>query len=410
MPGAATARPDGDAGEMIQQLTKRLIQGLAPDPQTFVLLNGGAKGVQQAGFGLLTGWDRWTAPLARRWTAAREPRDVLQPDACPRIDLGVEDPIAAILAAPEFPALADFFDVPNPAAPALVSARTQALLYALVRNLRPEHVFEIGTYRASTSQAICRALHANGHGLLHTVDPLESGSIIAVIRRWPAALRERLCFYPMSSMDFYARAVFYGWTSELIFVDGNHDYEYALYDIASAARVARPGGFIAIDNISQGGVVEAARDFARDRPSWRECGRALEEAPLGMAFDLGRSTIEGTDLCVIRAPAYQIVGRRLATWGQQLVTQPQVAGIELTLAGPATGTLYAQYVVRVREPRMSEVTTETSIALSRAIGPTRVALPWVFAPEDLPLGRTIELWLSWIGDRELALTAPPSFY
>jgi hypothetical protein len=39
-----------------------------------------------------------------------------------------------------------------------------------------------------------------------------------------------------------------------------------------------------------------------------------------------------------------------------------------------------------------------------------VALPWMFAPEDLPLGRTIELWLSWTGDRDLALTAPPSFY
>lgn len=405
----------GDAGDMIQRemmrrLAKRLIQGLAPDPQTFVLLNGGAKGVQQAGFGLLTGWDRWTASIARRWRAREGGRDIAQPRACPFIDLAVEDPIAAVLVAPEFPVLADFFEAPNPAAPALVSARTQALLYALVRNLRPEHVMEIGTYRASTSQAICRALHANGHGLLHTVDPLDSGAIIAVIRRWPAALRERLCFYPTSSMDFFARANFYGWTSELIFVDGNHDYEYALYDTLSAARVVRPGGFIAIDNISQGGVVEAARDFVRDRPSWRECGHALDAAPLGMAFDLGRSTIEGTDLCVIRAPAHQIVGRRLATWGQQVVTQPRVAGIELTVASPATGTLYAQYVVRVREPRMSEVTTETSIALSDATGPTRVALPWVFAPQDVPLGRTIELWLSWTGECELALTAPPSFY
>jgi predicted O-methyltransferase YrrM len=402
----------GDEGEMIQQLAKRLILGLAPDPQTFVLLETGAKGVQQAKLGVLTGWDRWTAPIARRWAAVREPgsREVLQPEACPSVDLDVDDPIAAVLAAPEFSALDDFFNTPNPTAPALVSACTQALLYALVRNLRPEHVIEIGTYRASTSQAICRALHANGHGLLHTVDPLGIRSIITLLRSWPAALRERLCYYPMSSMDFFARAVSRGWTSDLIFVDGNHDYEYALYDIASAARVVRPGGFIAIDNISQGGVIEAARDFVRDRPSWRECGHALDAAPVGTAFDLGRSTIAGTDLCVIRAPVHQIIGRRLATWGQQVVTQAQLCGIEMTVSSPATGKLYAQSVARVLEHRMSEVSSETSITLDNAIGPTRVALPWVVAPEDVPLERTIELWLSWSGDSELALTAPPRFY
>src|SRR5208282_614797 len=169
----------------------------------------------------------------------------------------------------------------NQAERALVSAETQALLYALVRNQRPEHVIEIGTYRASTSKAMCRALHANGRGLMHTVDPANGGPILRLVRRWPAELRDRLCYYPVSSMDFFNLAIFQGLTSDLIFVDGNHEYEYALFDIQSAARLVRPGGFVAIDNINQGGPFYAARDFIRDHPSWRECGHCLEICPVG---------------------------------------------------------------------------------------------------------------------------------
>ena len=303
-----------------------------------------------------------------------------------------------------------FFAKLSQAERALVSADTQALLYALVRNLGPEHVFEIGTYRASTSKALCRALHANGRGRMHTVDPLNRGAILRLIRRWPPGLRERVCYYPTSSMDFFNLMVFWGMRSDLIFVDGNHDYEYALFDIQSAARLVRPGGFVAIDNISQGGPFYAAQDFVRAHPSWRECGHCLAANPVATAFDLARSTIPGTDLCVIRAPAGHVVGRRLATTGQQNVAAAEIGGIELAIARPASGTLHAQYVVRVREPLMSEETTETSVALHDASGPTRIALPWVFAPDETPLERTIELWLGWSGEGDLALDAPPALF
>jgi predicted O-methyltransferase YrrM len=365
---------------------------------------------------LLTAWGGWTAPLAGRCAAALGggAAEIGQPRACPRIDLGldpgVDDPIAAIISAPEFAELAEFFNDPKAAETALVSAVTQALLYALVRNLRPGQVIEIGTYRASTSKAICRALHANGHGFMHTVDPANGGPILRLIRRWPAALRARLCYYPASSMEFFDLALFQGVTSDLVFVDGNHDYEYALFDIQMAARLVRPGGFIAIDNINQGGPAYAARDFLRDHPKWRECGHSLAACPRGMAFDPARGTIPGTDLCVIRAPACYIIGRRMETRGPEKVAQGELGGIDMTIASPASGTLYAQYVVRVREPRMSETTAQTSIELRDAIGPTRVPLPWVFEPRDVPLERTIELWLGWSGDSDLALSDAPVLF
>ena len=289
-----------------------------------------------------------------------------------------------------------------------MSADTQALLYALVRNQRPEHVIEIGTYRASTSKAICRALHANGHGFMHTVDPANIGSILPLIRRWPAGLRDRLCYYPVSSMDFFNLAVFQGLTSDLIFVDGNHDYEYALFDILSAARLVRPGGFIAIDNINQGGPFFAARDFIDAHPSWRECGHCLEDTPVGIAFDRGRSTIAGTDLCVIRAPAGYVVGPRLETNGPQRVAPTEIGGMVLTIARPASGTLHAQYVVRVREPLMSEATAETSVELRDAVGPTRVTLPWRFAPGEGVSARSDDRAVAELVRRRRTRTARPA--
>lgn len=397
---------------MIRQLTKEMLKRLVPDPQARLLLRAGAADARTAGFGLALTWDRWRAPVARKWatTRGRKPDDIPAPRDYPVVDVAAADPVSAITADPRFAALANFFDDPDPASPALVSAHTQALLYALIRNLRPEQVVEIGTYRLSTSRAICLALHANGHGLLHTVDPNAGDAILALIRRWPPELRERLRFYPESSMEFFTRALKHGWTSELVFVDGNHDHEYALFDILAAARMIRPGGFVAIDNISQAGPAYAARDFMRDRPDWRECGSSLASAPQAKAFDLGRSTIANTDMCVIRAPERYIVGPRLKTSGAQWVEQNKVEGIELSLARPASGTLHAQYVVRVVKAQSLEIAIETRAELHQTMGVTRVALPWRFAPEDMPLLRSIELWLGWSGDNELELNEPPVFY
>lgn len=397
---------------MIQQFAKRLMVRLSSDPQTHILLNAGAKGVQKAGFGLAMVWDRLSVPLRWRLAAAMgsNPRDIPQPEGYPGIDLGVDDPIAAIMTVPQFHSFADFFDNADPASPSLVSAYTQALLYALVRNLRPEHVVEIGTYRLSTSKAICRALHANGRGMLHTVDPNGSEAIVALIRRWPPELRERLCYYPMSSMEFFTIALYNGWMSELVFVDGNHDYEYALFDIHSAARIVQPGGFIAIDNISQGGPLYAARNFIENTSGWRECGRSLASLPQGKVFDLKRSTIDNTDLCMIRAPSRYIIGPRPETTGARETHKSKIDGIELTIARPASGTLQTQYVVRVVKPQSSETTTETSVELRDAVGPIRVALPWIFTPDDVERIRSVELWLGWSGDKELELSERPVFY
>lgn len=390
---------------MIERLMRRLLDRASPDLQTRRLLGNGARGLRNGALGLLTASDRWAASLRRR-----NHRAVEQPADCPLVDLAVGDPIAAITADPGFPRFADFFAAPKHDAPALISAHSQALIYALVRNLQPEHVIEIGTYRGSTSQAICRALHANGSGFLHTVDPNDGGAIVKLIRRWPYDLRRRLCYYPTSSMEFFTIAAYHSVTADLVFVDGNHDYEYALFDVLSAARLLRPGGFIVIDNISQGGPIYAARDFMRDRPGWREYGHALVSPPKGRAFDLQRSTIPETDLCVIRAPSGLTLGPRFETSGVQPMMREQVSGIQLNIARPASGVLFAQYIVRIDHPQPTETMIETNIGLHDATGAMRLALPWRFEPDEIPLKRSIELWLGWTGEKALELSERPVFY
>src|SRR3954454_23463055 len=71
--------------------------------------------------------------------------------AHPTVDLAqVDDPLPAILADPLFQDTDQFFARDPASKRSLVSAHSQALLYTLVRNLKPDHVIEIGVYKAAT--------------------------------------------------------------------------------------------------------------------------------------------------------------------------------------------------------------------------------------------------------------------
>src|ERR1700682_4436155 len=107
----------------------------------------------------------------------------------PAADLSIPDPIPAILASPEFPKQVQAFADSPSIRGALVSPDSQALLYSLIRLLKPEVAVEIGTYMASTTEAIARAIVANGTGILHTVDPFGAEMSPKIIGAWPQELQ-----------------------------------------------------------------------------------------------------------------------------------------------------------------------------------------------------------------------------
>ena len=121
----------------------------------------------------------------------------------PRINLGVDNPIQELVSAPEFAKTAASVSKIEASKRALVSTDSLALIYALVRNVRPRHVVEIGTYNAGTSELICQALLENGFGLLHTVGPFDAERVIPIVDSWSPTLLQHLQFYPMTSMEFY---------------------------------------------------------------------------------------------------------------------------------------------------------------------------------------------------------------
>jgi predicted O-methyltransferase YrrM len=333
----------------------------------------------------------------------------------PALDLAAcDDPVAAIMAAPEFTAAVAFF-ADNPVTTrSLETPTAHALLYCLIRNLRPDHAFEIGTYRAGTTESICRALEANGRGTIHSVDPFTGDYAEAVLKHWPAALLRHVELYPMNSMAFYGEMRRRKIQPGLVFVDGDHDFEAALFDIGAAARVLTPGGFLFIDNIDQAGPFLAARDFLAANPGWRELGSAaLRDYDPEKAFDQHRDVIAKTDFIALRAPDTYFVDARPRDFGVIRWDSNRIGGVRVrSAARQAPGKLIVQVVFRGFDtgPR---VETMVEATLDLQLGGSDVATIPFDPPLQLQAGLayyTVEPWLIWRGQEPLQLLQLPEPY
>jgi predicted O-methyltransferase YrrM len=356
---------------------------------------------------------RTAMKLDARLEALRIPASVkpISDIPSPQVDLKCDDPLVALMASPEFNSANEYFFHNSVASRSLVTPQAQALLYCLIRNLRPDHVLEIGAFRAGTTEAICRGLHANDNGMLHSVDPFRGEHIKLVFKLWPPALLRRVQLYEMDSMAFYMEMANAAVHPDIVFVDGNHDYEFALYDIGAGARAIRPGGFIFIDNVSQVGPFFAARDFLAANPGWRELGSSVHDYNREKAFDRARTTISETDFIVLRAPATYLVADRPVNFGVEIWRHSSVAGIRLKFLPPRQpGKLIVQVVFRGFGTSLAETWAEATAELT----PTMEELSIAFSEPPQIAGDfttfRVEPWLIWRGDEPLQLTRPPEPY
>jgi predicted O-methyltransferase YrrM len=327
----------------------------------------------------------------------------------PRIDLvGSKNPVAEIMGAPEFDATKSYF-YDNPAAHrSLISSQSQALLYSLIRNLRPEYVFEIGTYKAGTTEAICRALYANGKGTAHAVDPFRGEYIAAVLKLWPPELFRHVQLHAKDSMAFFGDMERHNIHPALVFVDGNHDFEFAAFDIACGARAITPGGYIVVDNVAQPGPFFAARDFLAANPDWCELGTAATDYDRDKAFDHSRSTIIDTDFMVLRAPVLHGVGERPFNRGRIRWNSHKVVGLRLKLVPPSQpGRLMAQVVLRGFGAVPAETTGAASVQVEAGLQELSIELMQPAEVDGQFVYFTVEPWLIWHGAQPLQLLAAP---
>ena len=324
----------------------------------------------------------------------------------PTIDLSSDNPIAEVLNAPKFSETETAISKTAASRRALVSNASMALIYTLVRNVKPRHVVEIGTYNGGTSEVICRALHENRSGTLYTVGPFDAERVFSIFDSWPQELRRHLEFYPATSMDFYYRLYARGIRPEIAFIDGDHSYQAALFDIQSLARSLERRGFLLIDNVSQPGPYYAAMDFLQRNPDWTQCkARDPIWADPNKAFDRERTSVPETDFEILRAPRRYSIGSRPVTFGEMPSTN-EVKGLRIH-AESAGGTLHAQCVLRGFGSAGAEEVTMAALDIA-APGTVRLMFPEPLAIKGSFLRCSAEPWLVWSGEAPLTLSQIPA--
>jgi predicted O-methyltransferase YrrM len=328
----------------------------------------------------------------------------------PKVDVKqIVDPIPAILQSPEFAETKRFFATSPSAARCPLSDVAQALLYSVVRNARPHHVVEIGTCRGGTTEGLARALQSNGFGTLHTGSPYDAARFLPLYHRWPEGLRRNVRYYQVDSMALFTRLDRQKIRPEIVFIDGNHDFEFASFDLQAAARRVKRSGFIFVNSIAQAGPYFAAMDFLATHPGWHSCGGGPLSRIGTRAFDRTGTAVENTDLFVLRAPSEYLVGTRPDTFGEMEWPSPAVNGVKVSIGGGAkAGTLAVQCVLRSStETKVAEAIGDATKVIDGRAGDVEIAFD---RPVTADLGfdrHRVELWLAWLGDDSLSLKAVP---
>ncbi|MBV9376331.1 MAG: class I SAM-dependent methyltransferase, partial [Alphaproteobacteria bacterium] len=156
----------------------------------------------------------------------------------------------------------------------------QNLVYMLCASLRPRRVLEIGTHIGTAAVIIGHALKANRYGKLITLEPaahyfsisnryVKAAGVSDFVQIWPVFSYDANCKLRLrEEMPF-----------ELIFIDGAHDYQAAVHDIAFSAELLCKNGIMVLHDVGaisdsmdptgRGGVRQALFDFCEDNPRFR---------------------------------------------------------------------------------------------------------------------------------------------
>ena len=209
------------------------------------------------------------------------------------------------------------------------------------------------------------------------------------------------CFYALNSMDFFHHLDRQQMTLDLVLVDGNHDFEFALFDLQMSARLLRPGGIVIMDNAEQTGPFKASQLFLANNREWCELGSAVASHTRSAPFDSVRASIPWTSFIILQAPRHIPVGEDLRSWGQVRTKSAHFDGIRLELPAQRTsGWLHYQAMLRA-------FLDDGSVPEHKAIGKVRIEVDDTTSighPFDPPLRfpegaqYTYEVDLAWEAD------------
>jgi hypothetical protein len=206
-------------------------------------------------------------------------------------------------------------------------------------------------------------------------------------------------------MKFYYELSSRGIKPEIAFIDGDHSYEAALFDIQSLAKRLARRGFILIDNVSQAGPYYAAMDFLASNPGWTRCkARDPKWDDANKTIDRERTSVPETDFEILRAPQNYLVTSRPQTFGES-PSGPEIKGLRIE-AETSGGTLYAQCVLRGFGSTGAEQVATAAIDITSP-GPLDLFFPHPFSVIGTFSHCTVESWLIWRGEKPLSLFSAP---
>ena len=195
----------------------------------------------------------------------------------------------------------------------LTPASEVAYLAEVINQFRPKVVYEIGSFFCETTKVMAEAMAKETYGgTLHTTDPYGAERCPQIIEKLPEKIKSCIKYYPFCSMEMILhlkerekKECFL----DLTFIDGNHDLEYALFDLISVSNATNYGGCIVIDNIENRPTRLALKTFLSLFPWWT-ClldGECVEACSLDENVER-ISLRENTIWAVLVAPQDNIIG------------------------------------------------------------------------------------------------------
>jgi predicted O-methyltransferase YrrM len=161
-----------------------------------------------------------------------------------------------------------------------VSVQNSRALARFVKARRPALVIEIGMAYGVSTLTILEALLRVGRGRLISIDPYFGWSTARLIalhqinRAGAAHLHEHVSEPSYSALPNLLSA---GIRPDLVYIDGNHGFEYALTDFFFADKLLRPGGVVAFNDAGWRSVFKVIRFLRRFR-RYRELDVGLRKS------------------------------------------------------------------------------------------------------------------------------------
>lgn len=187
------------------------------------------------------------------------------------------------------------------------------LLYALVTNLRPQRVLEIGTCKGGSAAIISRALDQGGDGILACVDPYPDIQI-----DWDEIAHRAVLLEGFSPQVLPQASEQAGGLFDLALIDGEHTYNAVWADGLGVLPFMAPGGYLVFHDAFHPPVRAAINDLIGSVFGLVDCGMISRHENYDAASPGGSGPWGGFRLVRVKSNRGRRLPRRLVHWLRRL--------------------------------------------------------------------------------------------